>query len=1610
MNCMDISHVCVKKDMKFPRKTPPAIEPTDDDLEFQVLDWYVPEADRSEQAMRRARGYANVGERPQEAPEYMIYMHGVTEKGHTVLAEVHGHAPYFFLRMPDSWWVGKSNASIKQRISDLKNKLLHEKIPRKTRGGDTYYSSVVPWRLQSHLEYLKLVWRKDFWGFTHGKEFPFIKIRVKSLALFQVLSRYFANPDVSLYDGKKIPTNERDRFVLYESNIDPFLRFIHERNIAPCGWVRLPAGTYDFVEDDEDGPKSRAGYHVRVGTSDVHSLNINKIAPLLIASFDIECTSSHGDFPVARKDYRKLAMDLLQIARLPSTKLTPENVQTWILDSFERETSFVGDIKIHKVYPKEPLSRSKLKRRIEPIVEDVYDVLCHAIRDVAKTSRVCDEDDEAMEDDDDAAPAFTNALKDAAIRDLVSILGAFDEKSGAWKGVLPELEGDKLIQIGTTVHRYGSDDIVYRHIVTLNSCNDIENADVEVRDTEEEVIMAWKEMLQRLDPDILTGYNIFGFDMRYMWERAQEVGVEDAFAVGLGRLNKRRCVLDERKLSSSALGDNIMHTFDMDGVVLIDMLKVMQRDQKLDSYKLDHVATTFLGDKKDDLKPREIFEKFFGDAEDRCVIARYCLQDCALVNRLMHKLKVLENNVGMGNVCSVPLSYLFMRGQGVKIFSLVAKECRAKHHLIPVLKGFRDIMDEGDAEGYEGAIVLEPQEGIYLDDPITVLDYSSLYPSSMIARNLSHDCFVHDEAYAHLEDQGITYLNVEYDVYEGTGDKKKVVGKKTCKFAQLPDNQKGIIPSILQKLLTQRKNTRKKIEYERITLADGRVAVGLAKNTGDGNVEILNVDAADLGKGFGGHKAMIAEADIVKREPAFHTFEQAVLDALQLAYKITANSLYGQIGSRTSPIYWKDIAACTTATGREMIMLAKGFVESQYGAEVVYGDSVMPNTPVIVRNRETGDILVEPIARLAYAPWEPYEVFKQHDTVPSNRREKEQTYVTHLDAWTDRGWSPINRVIRHKCNKRIYRVVTQHGIVEVTEDHSLLDTNRNLLKPTEVSSSVELLHGLPPLPEPACDHLREIPTVQLFSNPVTAQTEFLHIKAYHRGDVHVSIDAKGMYHVKHGDEAHAPLDTSVEVLFDAGKYGGYVYDIETEEGVFQAGVGSLIVKNTDSIFVKFNNKSADGARAKGKEALPIAIENGIRTMKEIKHLMPPPQSLEYEKTFYPFILFSKKRYVGNLYEDDANKKPKQKSMGIVLKRRDNATIVKHVYGGIIEILLNKQDLGGSVEFLKGCLQDLVDGKCPLEDLIITKTIRAEYKDPTKIAHKVLADRMGERDAGNKPQVNDRIPFVYIQPPPGVEVKLQGDRIEHPDFIRENNLTPDYRFYMTNQLLKPICQLYALCVEKLPGYEYPPEYWLQLDEEMQSHTLYSNPKKRKDRITALKMRVVQNLLFDPYLDNLEEVTVFKKKSAAKRKATSGAKGAAVMDVTKMMRLEAGIKEVKRGKSYETSIRLLTPEGGAVVWERCEEHKGVKMDCMTKGVQRALSDIAEQKLATAPILISSGDKVFVRMWKQTIEKADTIHEEIQRVVDTQDIGRMIEIQQMQRMANLASLYFALTCRFE
>jgi len=246
--------------------------------------------------------------------------------------------------------------------------------------------------------------------------------------------------------------------------------------------------------------------------------------------------------------------------------------------------------------------------------------------------------------------------------------------------------------------------------------------------------------------------------------------------------------------------------------------------------------------------------------------------------------------------------------------------------------------------------------------------------------------------------------------------------------------------------------------------------------------------------------------------------------------------------------------------------------------------------------------------------------------------------------------------------------------------------------------------------------------------------------------------------------------------------------------------------------------------------------------------LKPPMDLEYEKTLMPFILLSKKRYVGMLYEDDPNK-GKLKYMGLVLKRRDNCDLVKDVYGGVLDILMKDSNIENSIKFLNNYLEDLIQGKIHMDKLAITKALRGYYKNPNQIAHNVLANRMGKRDPGNKPKPGDRIKYLYVNTKD--KKALQGDKIENPEYIIENKLQIDYNYYITNQLMKPLQQLFGLALEQIWRKQNKTKNIREYTKEMKVlEESYGDDietfMKKKEKYCSEK---IKKMLFDQFLTKI-----------------------------------------------------------------------------------------------------------------------------------------------------------------
>jgi DNA polymerase delta subunit 1 len=376
------------------------------------------------------------------------------------------------------------------------------------------------------------------------------------------------------------------------------------------------------------------------------------------------------------------------------------------------------------------------------------------------------------------APDYTN-IKPVDRDDIAPLkIMSFDiecySKSGSFPN--PMNTEDCVFQIGMTTRKFGSVEPMERMCLCLK---ETAGPDTKSFDTEKKLLQAFEKYLIKTDPDIITGWNIFGFDLEFLQVRA----VKNGLAPTWGRFKDSPIELVTKNLSSSALGNNMLKMVPMRGRYVFDLFQDVKREHKLESYSLNNVSKHFLKDQKNDMPVKEIFSRFAeGDATRLGEVADYCLKDTELPHKLLDKLCQIQNLVEMAKACWVPLAFLSERGQQIKVFSQMAYKARELNFIIPTFDRGPSI----DEDKYQGATVLEAQTGAYYS-PITALDFASLYPSIMCAHNLCYSTLVMDPRFDNLP--GV--------VYEQFGPHR---------FAQ---NVPSLLPVILTDLKAYRKKAKK---------------------------------------------------------------------------------------------------------------------------------------------------------------------------------------------------------------------------------------------------------------------------------------------------------------------------------------------------------------------------------------------------------------------------------------------------------------------------------------------------------------------------------------------------------------------------------------------------------------------------------------------------------------------------------------------------------------------------------------------------------------------------------------------------------------------------------
>lgn len=450
-----------------------------------------------------------------------------------------------------------------------------------------------------------------------------------------------------------------------------------------------------------------------------------------------------------------------------------------------------------------------------------------------------------------------------------------------------------------------------KYLLTLGDCNQFaEDVTIIKFESERSLIIGFADLIKKIQPNILTGWNIFKFDIEFLIARAKSnMCLGEFLCFGY---TDEPSEIKNVKWSSKAFSTTDVQYIDAEGVLSIDLIEIVRKDYKLDSYSLNNVSKHFLKEQKDDMTFKQLmkcYNSYLNNldtlADDFARVGKYCVQDSMLVIDLFKKLQVFLSLSEMSKTTSTSIISVHLQGQQKKFYSQVYRYCKNEGIIVE-----SDVYKSKDSDKYTGAYVFDPKPGLY--DYVVPLDFASLYPSIIIAYNLDYTTLIQEDTI--IDESKVTTMEWEDHIgcshdpivqklleldnliklnkntsqlkKERAVLTKKLSSNKMCQKRHFKffKESKGVLPTIIQKLLDARKKVRQQMK-----------------------------DPANKG---------ILE----------------ILNQRQLSYKISANSMYGATGVKSGTLPCMPIAMCVTYTGRKSIQTASNILKS-LGGTIVYGDT-----------------------------------------------------------------------------------------------------------------------------------------------------------------------------------------------------------------------------------------------------------------------------------------------------------------------------------------------------------------------------------------------------------------------------------------------------------------------------------------------------------------------------------------------------------------------------------------------------------------------------------------------------------------------------------------------
>lgn len=183
------------------------------------------------------------------------------------------------------------------------------------------------------------------------------------------------------------------------------------------------------------------------------------------------------------------------------------------------------------------------------------------------------------------------------------------------------------------------------------------------------------------------------------------------------------------------------------------------------------------------------------------------------------------------------------------------------------------------------------------------------------------------------------------------------------------------------------------------------------------------------------------------------------------------------------------------------------------------------------------------------------------------------------------------------------------------------------------------------------------------------------------------------------------------------------------------------------------------------------------------------------RCYFPYLLYSKKRYAARLFSGDPDKAAYVDVKGLALVRRDTAPCVKEASNAVLDALLEKQDPELAMATARASIERVLDEPpgCDMSRYILSKTLRGSYKNEAQ-PHLTVARNMLRRTGESFPS-GSRVPYVFCVRADETVLGTRSGQAEHPDWARDHGFSIDPCYYVENQLLTPLCSILEVVDER-----------------------------------------------------------------------------------------------------------------------------------------------------------------------------------------------------------------------